>query len=224
MARPAVAKAMLRKLSLIGLLLPAPALAHPHVFVQVEMAVAFDAQGGVAVRLDWVYDAYFSMLVTADLGIDIDGDLQLTPDEQALLDAQVAAWPADFDGDLEVAQGDTILPLAPKRDHAMVYENGIIRETHLRPVAQLADRAAPLTILPYDPSYYVAYTLAGPVSVTGRDDCTVDIIPANLDAAYTLVEELLYGRPASDVGPDEDFPEVGRSFADKVVVTCAGLL
>ena len=66
--------------------------------------------------------------------------------------------------------------------------------------------------------------LASPVTVEGRDDCTVDVIPANLDAAYSLVDELLYGRPASDVGPDEDFPEVGRSFADTVVVTCAGLL
>jgi ABC-type uncharacterized transport system substrate-binding protein len=215
---------MLRKLSVFPLLLPAPALAHPHVFVQVEMAVVFDVQGGVGVRLDWVYDAYFSMLVTADLGIDMDGDLQLTPEEQALLDTQIAAWPADFDGDLEVVQGDTILPLAPKRDHAMVYADGIMRETHLRPLAQVADRSAPLTILPYDPTYYVAYSLAGPVTVEGRDDCTVDIIPANLDAAYSLVDELLYGRPASDVGPDEDFPEVGRSFADSVVVTCAGLL
>lgn len=215
---------MLRKLSLIPLLLPMPALAHPHVFVQVEMAVVFDAQGGVGVRLGWVYDAYFSMLVTADLGIDMDGDLKLTPDEQALLDTQIAAWPADFDGDLEVVQGDTILPLAPKRDHAMVYADGIMRETHLRPLGQFADRAAPLTILPYDPTYYVAYSLAGPVTVEGRDDCTVDIIPANLDAAYSLVDELLYGRPASDVGPDEDFPEVGRSFADSVVVTCADLL
>ncbi|EAQ07083.1 DUF1007 family protein [Yoonia vestfoldensis] len=215
---------MLRKLSVFPLLLPAPALAHPHVFVQVEMAVVFDVQGGVGVRLDWVYDAYFSMLVTADLGIDMDGDLQLTPEEQALLDTQIAAWPADFDGDLEVVQGDTILPLAPKRDHAMVYADGIMRETHLRPLAQVADRSAPLTILPYDPTYYVAYSLAGPVTVEGRGDCTVDIIPANLDAAYSLVDELLYGRPASDVGPDEDFPEVGRSFADSVVVTCAGLL
>ncbi|WP_019955297.1 DUF1007 family protein [Yoonia vestfoldensis] len=215
---------MLRNLTLIPLLLPMPALAHPHVFVEVEMAVVFDADGSVGVRLDWVYDAYFSMLVTSDLGIDMDGDLKLTPDEQQMLDEQIAAWPADFNGDLEVVQGETVLPLAPKRDHAMVYQDGIMRETHLRPLAQVADRSAALTILPYDPTYYVAYTVAGPVTVEGRDDCTVDIIPANLDAAYSLVEELLYGRPASDVGPDEEFPEVGRSFADTVVVTCAAQL
>ncbi|MBQ2260975.1 MAG: DUF1007 family protein [Loktanella sp.] len=216
---------MLRNLSLISaILLPVPALAHPHVFVDVEMAVVFDSDGGVGVRLDWVYDAYFSMLVTADLGIDVDGDLQLTPEEQALLDEQIAAWPPDFDGDLEVLQGDQPLPLASKRDHSMIYRDGLLRETHLRPLAQIADRTASLTILPYDPTYYIAYGLAGTVRVEGRDDCDVSIIPADLNAAYSLVDELLYGRPAEDVGPDEDFPEVGRSFADTVVVTCAGLL
>ncbi|MBR2656354.1 MAG: DUF1007 family protein [Loktanella sp.] len=216
---------MLRKFSLISaMLLPVPALAHPHVFVDVEMAVVFQPNGEVAVRLDWVYDAYFSMLVTSDLGIDMNGDLQLTPEEQALLDEQIAAWPPDFDGDLEVLQGDRTMQLGPKRDHAMVYRDGLLRETHLRPVAQVADRNAPLTILPYDKTYYIAYSLAGNVRIEGRDDCEASVIPADLNAAYSLVDELLYGRPASDVGPDEEFPEVGRSFADTVVVTCAGLL
>jgi hypothetical protein len=45
---------------------------------------------------------------------------------------------------------------------------------------------------------------------------------ADLNAAYSLVDELLYGRPASDVGPDEAFPEVGEAFSDTVVVTCGG--
>jgi ABC-type uncharacterized transport system substrate-binding protein len=215
---------MLRNLSILPLLLPMPALAHPHVFVDVQIAVVFDDDGGVGVRLDWVYDAYFSMLVTSDLGIDMDGDLKLTPEEQALLDEQIAAWPPDFGGDLEVLQGEAPLPLADKRDHAMVYRDGLLRETHLRPLAQVADRAAPLTILPYDPTYYIAYSVAGRVTVEGRDDCEISIIPADLNAAYSLVDELLYGRPASDVGPDEEFPEVGRSFADTVMVTCAGLL
>jgi ABC-type uncharacterized transport system substrate-binding protein len=214
----------MRILPLVPLLLPVPAFAHPHVFVDVEMAVVFDDAGGVGVRLDWIYDAYFSLLVTTDLGIDMDGDLQLTPDEQALLDEQIAAWPPDFGGDLEVVQNGRSLPLAEKRDHAMVYQDGLLRETHLRPVAELADRAAALEILAYDPGFYIAYSLVGNVRIEGRDDCSATVQPADLNAAYSLVDELLYGRPASDVGPEEDFPEVGRSFADTVVVTCTGSL
>jgi len=47
------------------------------------------------------------------------------------------------------------------------------------------------------------------------------ITPANLDAAYTLVEELLYGRPATGDGADDYFPEVGEAFADTIEITCA---
>ena len=95
---------------------------------------------------------------------------------------------------------------------------------HLRPVADIIDPAAPLILRAYDPTYYTAYDLIGPIRIEGRDDCEASIIRADLDAAYTLVEELLYGRPASDVGPDEYFPEVGQAFADTVTVTCAGPL
>ncbi len=216
---------MLRTFSLIaGLMLPLPVVAHPHVFVQTEMVIVFDGDGGVAVRLDWTYDEFFSLLVSTDLGIGLDGDTVLTAAEQTLLDEQITAWPPDYTGDLEVMQGEAVLPLAEKHDHRMTFEEGIFVETHLRPVASLADRNAPLIVRAYDPFYYVAYDLVRPVRIEGRDDCEVTIIPANLDAAYTMVEELLYGRPASDVGPDEDFPEVGQAFADTVTVTCAAPL
>ncbi|MFQ1701796.1 DUF1007 family protein [Loktanella agnita] len=216
---------MFRWLTLCAALMaPAQLAAHPHVFVRTKMAVVFDDSGEISVRLQWYYDEYFSLLVTADLGLDPDGDMLLTADEQALLDEQITAWPADYTGDLEVVQGATVLPLAEKRNHRMTFENGLFYEVHLRPIAEIADRNAPLTLLAYDPHYYVAYDLEGPVVIEGRDDCTVTVTPANLDAAYTTVEELLYGRPASDVGPDEEFPEVGQAFADTVTVTCAAPL
>ena len=42
--------------------------------------------------------------------------------------------------------------------------------------------------------------------------------PADLDEAYTLVEELLYALPASQ--QEDAFPEVGAAFADTVVLQC----
>ncbi|MEY1556200.1 DUF1007 family protein [Yoonia sp. R2331] len=203
-------------------LTPPPALAHPHIFVGAEVTVDFSGSTPV-VRLAWVYDDYFSLLITADLGLDLDGDMRLTPAEVQTLAASVTAWPPDFQGDLEVMQGDTLLGLAPKQDHTMTFEDGLVREMHSRAVT-IADPAAPLNIRVYDPFYYVAYQLAAPVQITGRDDCTAAITPPNLDRAYSLVEELLYGRPAGDVGPDEEFPEVGVEFAETITVTCAAPL
>ncbi len=206
------------------LAMPASLGAHPHVFVEAQVTVVFDAEGSLGIKLDWYYDDLFSLLVTTDLGVDMDGDLVLTSAEQDLLDAQITAWPPEYAGDLEVMQGDAVLALGEKRDHTMTYADGLFHEAHLRPVPQLADAEAPLRIRVFDPSFYTAYDLRGPVLIEGRTDCTAEIIPADIDAAYALAESLLGGQQASDVGPDDYFPAIGDAFADTIVVTCAGPL
>ena len=119
---------MFRALSIIAACaLPCQAVAHPHVFVQARMTLVFDENGEIAVKLDWFYDEFFSLLVSTDMGIDLDGDTVLTAEEQAMLDAQIAAWPPGYEGDLEVMQGDEVLPLAEKRDHRMTFEEGVFK-------------------------------------------------------------------------------------------------
>lgn len=204
--------------ALIATTLPTTvAQAHPHIFVSVEVAVTYENNRPTAIELAWIYDEYFSLLLLTDLGLDLDADMILTADEKQTLANSVTAWPADFKGDLEVKQNGTLVPLQDRINHTMVFSDGIIKEVHTRP---LTAQDAPLSIRVYDPYYYVAYQLVGSVTITGRDDCETLITPANLDAAYTLVEELLYGRPASEVGDGDYFPEVGEAFADRIDVTC----
>ncbi|WP_342068549.1 DUF1007 family protein [Yoonia algicola] len=209
---------------LAALVVPVTATAHPHVFVQAQVTVVFNEAGDMGIKLDWYYDDLFSLLVTTDLGIDMDGDLVLTADEQVLLDSQIAAWPPDYDGDLEVAQGGAVLVLGEKQDHRMTYVEGLFVETHVRPVPAVQDAGGPIQIRVYDPSFYTAYDLRSPVLLEGRDDCSAEVIPADVDAAYALAESLLDGQAPGDVGPDEYFPAIGDAFADTIVVTCAGPL
>lgn len=207
-----------------ALAVPVTATAHPHVFVQAQVTVVFDDAGEMGIKLDWYYDDLFSLLVTTDLGIDMDGDLVLTAEEQALLDSQIAAWPPDYNGDLEVAQNGQVLALAEKQNHTMSYVEGLFHEAHLRPVSAIPDAESPIRIRVYDPSFYTAYDLRQPVLIEGRDDCSAEVIPADVDAAYALAESLLDGQSAAEVGPDEYFPAIGDAFADTIVVTCAGPL
>jgi ABC-type uncharacterized transport system substrate-binding protein len=78
-----------------------------------------------------------------------------------------------------------------------------------------------VTVQVYDPFYYVAYEVVGDIVLENGAGCAATYQAADLNAAYILADELLYGRAASDVGPDEAFPEIGQSFADTVTVTCA---
>lgn len=208
--------------ALIAAALPTTvAQAHPHIFVSVEMKVNYANNLPASVELAWIYDEYFSFLLLTDLGLDLDADMILTPEEEQILAASITEWPADFGGDLEVTQNGQPVPLKDRVNHTMVFQDGIVREIHTRPIGSLPQKGAGLTVQVYDPFYYVAYELVGSVAIEGRDDCEALIAPANLDAAYTLVEELLYGRPASEVEADEEFPEVGVAFADTVEITCA---
>lgn len=207
-----------------ALSVPMTATSHPHVFVEAQVTVVFDEDGGVGIKLDWFYDDFFSLLVTTDLGIDLDGDLVLTSAEQDLLDTQITAWPPDYAGDLEVSQGGEVLALAPKQNHEMRYVEGLFHEAHFRPIPALANSDAPVQVRVYDPTFYTAYELRGPVLIEGRDDCEVEVITADIDAAYALAASFLDGQQAGDVGPDDYFPEIGDAFADTIVVTCAGPL
>jgi ABC-type uncharacterized transport system substrate-binding protein len=204
-------------------LVAAPLAAHPHIFITADVEVVLDDAGMVeGVRLTWTYDEFFSFLLTEDLGLDTDGDLEMTEAELATLAEQVLTWPADFGGDLYLTQRDQPIALGPRAEASVAYEGGKVIERHYRPLEAPADAAWPVAVQVYDPFYYVAYEIAADVSLDGGAGCSAELRKADLNAAYSLVEELLYGRPASEVGPDEAFPEVGEAFSDTVYVTCGG--
>lgn len=213
---------MLRSFPLaLALLAPQAVSSHPHIFVEARVQLHFAPDGGLTIGLDWEYDALFSLLVTSDFGLDPDGDLVLTAEETDRLQTEIAAWPEDFAGDLEVTQAGVLLPLAAKEDHRMTYAAGIFTETHLRPLTGPVDLAAPLQIRVYDPTYYTAYSLDQRVTISGRDDCSAVILPADLDAAYALARELTGRIDFSSDDPAAVFPEIGAAFADTIVVQCS---
>ena len=203
--------------------LAAPVAAHPHVFVEAGVEVVFDDAGRVAgIRLSWTYDEFFSFMLTEDLGLDTDGDLVMTEQELAALAAGVLDWPADFGGDLYLLHQDAPVALGPRAEASVDYVDGRVIERHYRPLETPVSVDQPLAVQVYDPFYYVAYEIAPDIAVQGGAGCAAELRKADLNAAYSLVDELLYGRPASDVGPDEAFPEVGEAFSDTVLVTCGG--
>lgn len=216
--------APLAPLALAAGLAAGAAAAHPHVFVEARVSLVLDGQGNVlGVRLSWDYDEFFSFLLTAELGIDPEGDMILTEAEIAALSDFVLDWPADFGGDLFVTQDGAPLALGAREQARVTFDGGRVSESHYRPLlAPAAAGATGVAVQIYDPFYYVAYQVVGEIGLEGGTGCATRYQAADLNAAYAMVDELLYGRPASDVGPDEAFPEVGHAFADTVTVTCAG--
>lgn len=198
----------------------APAWAHPHVFVDATVELVFDDQNQMTgVRLVWTYDEFFSLLLAQDLLIDADADGELTETETAQLTAMVANWPPEFLGDLYIMQNDAPAIFAAPVNHTVVMQQGRVIETHFRPLTTPLIATTPITVQVYDPSYYTAYDLTG-VTLAGGQGCATALQAADKDTADKMTEALLFGRPADQVGPDEQFPEVGHAYADTITVTC----
>ena len=200
---------------LAGAALAAPGLrAHPHVFVETGLTLVADDQGRlVGVEVSWRYDDFYSLLLLEDMGLDADGDGALTPEELARLDGFDLNWIEGYLGDLYLTVAETDVALGRPEARGTEVVEGRIVTRHFRAFAPVAGR---ITVKAYDPTFYTAYDLNGGVTVP--EGCALSVQPADLDRAYTMVEEALYGRPAL---ADDEFPEVGEAFADVIEVTCA---
>ncbi|MBV7408904.1 DUF1007 family protein [Maritimibacter sp. DP1N21-5] len=190
--------------------------AHPHVFVDTKLRVVVGDDGVFqGVEVQWTYDDFYSLLLLTDYGLDNDGDGRLTENELRRLDGFDLQWIAGFEGDSYALRNGKTVKLGKPQGRGTSVEAGRITTVHFRPAKATADG---LVLKAYDPTFYTAYDLIGPVAVEGP--CNAAIQPADLDAAYTLVEELLYATPSAEV--EDAYPEVGEAFADTVTLSCSG--
>ena len=206
-------------------LAPAGALAHPHVFVDTGLEVVFDDEGrAVAVQVVWVHDEFYTMLSLDDYGMDPDFTGTVTEAERAELAAIYANWDDGFDGDLrplldgnELALGGPTRVVADVQDARLVIAH---RRSFDRPVAL---GGAELVLRVYDPSYFIAYTIAVDPVLHGRDDCTAEVWGPDWEAADARLQDALDEMLAAGADWTEveaDFPAVGADFAEEVRIRC----
>ena len=195
---------------------------HPHIFVDTSLRLDFDAAGRLTgIRVTWVYDAFYSLVILQDRGLDPDYDGRLTTGERESLAGFDLNWSGSFDGALHPALGGAELALGPPEGAAADVLGGRIVSTHLRPLAAPVDPGAqPLRVAVYDPGFYASYSLVGPAEFRGRDDCAAQVALPDLDAADRAFQaELAMIGP--EVSIEDDFPEVGHLFAEAAVIACA---
>lgn len=188
--------------------------AHPHVFVDLSLTLRTNDAGQVTeVEVTWAYDELYSLLILEDMGLDPDADGVLTEAELQAVKGFDLNWVEGFEGDLYAvgANGEPLRLEAPVATQT-VLENGMLVSGHVR---RFSEPVSALTLRAYDPTFYTAYDLQG--RVTAPEGCMVGIEAADLDKAYTLVEEALYKNPPKS---DDEYPEVGEAFADVVRVEC----
>lgn len=196
-------------------------IAHPHIFVETELDVIFDADNRPeALRISWHYDSLFSMLLLSDMGLDVDYDGILRPDEVVELQGFDMNWIDGYHGDTHVTQQGHALELGGPEQATSAYKDGRLQSSHVRKLLARPEPGHPWSVSVHDPSYYTRYTLSGPPRLIGGAGCSAKVISPDLaQAEATLLAEL---DALAETGGDSeaDFPPVGELFADKVRVSC----
>ena len=193
----------------------APALAHPHVFIDAKARFLVTDQGQLTgLRITWIYDAFTSLALTEALSIDQDGDGILTEsDLQRVVQAQTI-WPDDFNGDTYLEVGGVPVALARPENGAAEMVDISIAVSFDLPLKEPLDPAATPELRIYDPGYYYAYSL---IDVGQNGNCEVDIAAFEADEADSgLLAEL--ARLSREETPDD--AGIGRRFADVALLTC----
>lgn len=219
--------AAMRSAFLPGLLLccvalsAAPVSAHPHIFVDAGLVLIRDAEGRVTgVEVTWRYDELYSLILTEDYGLDPDYDLQLTEAEVADTLGFDLNWNSGFEGGLVLRQGGTELALgSPEPVSLRLLDTGQLETVHRRPVS--GGRPGDVEAQIYDPAFYIAFEMILDISVADGPGCEIDLIRADLDAAYGALEDALQ-EIGGAVAAEDNFPAVGGLFADRVVIQCPG--
>ncbi len=195
-------------------LLPLPALAHPHIFVDSRLELTLDAERNVTgLTLSWTYDDFTTLLILEDMGLDPDGDAQLTEAELAQLKGfDLLEWPEGFEGDLYFYRDGTQIPLDHPEPSAIAVTDGRITATHTRTLTPTP--ADGLQIKQYDPTYYVAYTLTGGVHVPAP--CKATVTPPDPDAGTQALARELAQVPADQFSPIQ----IGVHYAEDIRITC----
>jgi ABC-type uncharacterized transport system substrate-binding protein len=205
----------------LGLFQHGAAVAHPHIFIDTAFTLVVEGDRVTAVRVDWAYDEFYTMLMIEEYGLDGDGDG--LPDSD-LLDAfagQDVDWDAGFPGHFALTQNGRDVALAGPVSHAARFENNRVITSHTRPLETPVPVDSGLIARAYDPSYFVAYDVPEAPAVAGATACRFEREEADRKAAQAE-----YGEKLAAIDRAEDpfevieIPDIGILFADSFHLRC----
>ncbi|WP_377193446.1 DUF1007 family protein [Ruegeria meonggei] len=207
--------------TLLTCCLPIPALAHPHVFIDTGLELIVDETGHLThIRVTWAYDEFYSLLVLEDMKLDQDADGVLTESEEQFLSGFDAQWVEGYNGDLIVWSGDTQVALSGPQDASATSEDGRIVTSHLRAVEGGAVPASDLRAKAFDETFYIAYEVTRPVTVSGPVSCDITRIEPDIDGQLAQMQAFLLTLDADYDLEENDIPLVGENFATEIFVAC----
>jgi ABC-type uncharacterized transport system substrate-binding protein len=198
--------------------MPQAASGHPHVFIDAGVDFLFDPEGRLAhLRVTWLYDHLYTLLLLEDLGIRPGEGGAITDDDRAALAHDQSQWIDGYDGDATLRHGGARIGLSRPIEPQADYRDGQVEIRFLRALETPIRPDDTTVVKLYDPTYFVAYYVEFPPTLEhAPEGCALTIIPFEPSGPLVALQQSLF-----DLPPDEDPDEpVGHLFADEIRVTC----
>lgn len=215
-------RAALPALAILTWAAASPAQAHPHVWIEMQSEVIFDAQGLISgVKLTWTFDDGYAQ-VALD-GLDTNGNGIYDPAELEPLTRENLESLKDYDYFTHVRFGGKAQAMGAPAESSQTYSDDKLRLQFQLPLVTPVDPTKGEFVLKvYDPEFYISfnYLADATVAVTGSMPaaCKPVLKPVPTDAEVEQTRAML-----STKGPDwkpEEAEDFGALFAQPVTIQC----
>ena len=215
-------RAALSALALLSLAAATPAMAHPHVWIEMRSDIVLNDRGQIsAVNLMWTFDDAYAQ-VALD-GLDKNGDGVYDPSELEPLTKENLDSLKDYNYFTYIRFNNQKQAIGTPVDAGQIYSNNKLQLHMQVPLVMPLDPTKGEFVLKvYDPDFYIAfdYPKDEPVSVIGTlpQGCQLVVKPVPTDAELEQTRAMLATK-GTDWKPenDEDF---GGMFAQPVTIQC----
>lgn len=169
-------------LGAVGLVLPRPAAAHPHIFIEEHVEVLFDQDTVTGVRMTWSFDELYSSMLRSDYTATKKGPIT-AKDVQSLHDKAFTNLASVHYFTTMSLDGQPVTLGTPKDFTASFNADDKAIYSFVIPLSlPKASAKNLLEIAVFDPEYYVDFELASdnPVKATGGEGLKADCQPGTV--------------------------------------------
>ncbi|HVT55392.1 MAG TPA: DUF1007 family protein [Xanthobacteraceae bacterium] len=199
--------------AVLSLLVNSGAFAHPHVFVRAKGEFVYGSNGALKeIRYAWSFDEMFSSF--AAQGLDTNKDGKLSREELQPLAKENVDSLKEFAYFTVTAGGRKALEFGEPSDYWFDTDNKTTLTLHFTLPVKNAPKGS-IAIEIYDPTYFVAFSLASgkPVSLIGAPKgCRVEAAGADASTANNPSEAFFQQLQAG--------ADYGAQFANRINVHC----
>ncbi|PCJ89924.1 MAG: ABC transporter substrate-binding protein [Hyphomicrobiales bacterium] len=205
-------------------LLSAPALAHPHLWIDARAKVAFDDQGRIsAIEHAWTFDEAFSIYIIQ--GLDEDRNGVFTREELAPLAQTNVEALAEFAFFTFMGVEEDTIDFAGPQNYWLSYDKAATRLTlHFTlPLKQPALVIGKMVLEIYDPEYFIAFSLndqnAVQLAQNAPSTCALEIQKAPvMDEAFAAV---LGEIPSDQRQVPDDMFQITSQLSNSAIIHCS---